>query len=117
MARVYQSTASIPVILIRALPVTYSSLDCSTHERHTVSNTTVFQESTKAAHEAFEEFTPTNRDPVPREDYRGAVGCPDDVVQLLAEFEDAGLETSILKEPNNDRQTLELFVDEVLSEM
>lgn len=84
----------------------------------TLGNTTVIREETDAAHDAYEELTArTESEPTPRDEFRGAVGTPAEVADLLAEFEDVGVDTFLLMVPGNDQRTLELFVDEVMSEV
>lgn len=84
----------------------------------TVGNTTVIREETEAAHEAYEDLLErTESGPDPREEYRGAVGTPAEVAELLAAFDEVGLDQFMLKVPSNDRRTVELFVDEVMDQV
>ncbi|MFB6075027.1 MAG: LLM class flavin-dependent oxidoreductase [Haloarculaceae archaeon] len=81
----------------------------------TLALTTVLRESSEAAHDAYEDLAgETERGAVPREEFRGAVGTPAEARDLLAEYEDVGVETYMVMAPCNDRRTRELFVDEVM---
>lgn len=46
--------------------------------------------------------------------YRGLVGTPEEVIKLIGEFEQVGVETMFLSFPGNDWESRELFVREVM---
>jgi len=81
----------------------------------TVGNRTVIREDAAEAHAVYEDLTEhTETGPTPREEDRGAVGTPAEVAERLAGFDDIGVDTFMLMVPDNDRRTVELFVDEVM---
>lgn len=81
----------------------------------TLGNDLLLRESTENAHDAYEELlSETERGPTPRDEFRGLVGTPAEAVELIADFEDVGVDTLIAKVPKNDERTVELFIDEVL---
>jgi F420-dependent oxidoreductase-like protein len=80
----------------------------------TVTHSAMIREETEAAHDAFEEYErDTDAGPAPREDFRGLVGTPAEVADLVAEYEDLGVDTLQIQPLKNDRETTERFVDEV----
>jgi alkanesulfonate monooxygenase SsuD/methylene tetrahydromethanopterin reductase-like flavin-dependent oxidoreductase (luciferase family) len=81
----------------------------------TVGNRTVIREDAAEAHAVYEALTEhTEAGPTPRDEDRGAVGSPAGVAERLAGFDDIGVDTFMLMVPDNDRRTVELFVDEVM---
>ncbi|MFB6138711.1 MAG: LLM class flavin-dependent oxidoreductase [Halobacteriaceae archaeon] len=80
----------------------------------TVTLSTVLRETTEAAHEAYEDLLAESESgPGDREPFRGLVGAPAEVAELVAEYESLGVDALQIEPPKNDRRTTELFVDEV----
>lgn len=76
---------------------------------------TVIRDTTEAAHQAYEDLlAETENGPAGRDEHRGAVGTPAEVVEHIEEYEAVGLDTYILMAPLNDGETIERFVDEVM---
>ena len=49
-----------------------------------------------------------------RDGYRGLVGTPDEVLKLMREYEDAGVQAFFFMIPNSDAETRELLAKEVM---
>lgn len=85
--------------------------------RVTHMNDVVLRTDHEAAHTAYEERTAlTASGPTPRSEDRGLIGTPAELLEKVAQYEEAGTETLIAKVPVNDRRTIELLVDEVIPE-
>lgn len=82
----------------------------------TVLQTAVIRDSADAAHDAYERLTRETAaaDPTPREDYRGLVGTPDDVLDRLDAFADLGVEMVMLRAERNDPETIDHLVETVV---
>ena len=50
----------------------------------------------------------------PREEYLGLAGTPDDVISIVREFHEVGVQGIFLSVPGNDAESRELFVREVM---
>lgn len=75
----------------------------------------VVRDSEEEAHEAYEELmSDAEWEPPSRDEYRGAVGTPEQVTQHVEGFADAGADLYIFEAPRNDAQTLDRFVSEVV---
>jgi len=81
----------------------------------TVTLQTVIRDTESAAHDAYESHkAETERGVlVPREEFRGLVGSPDQVAETIETYRDLGVEVLQIEPPRNDRETVEWFVDEV----
>lgn len=74
----------------------------------------VLRESEAEAHAAYEAILDdAESGPTPREE-RFAVGTPADLVDLVGAFDDAGADVFQIEVPQNDRETVERFVEEVM---
>lgn len=83
----------------------------------TLGNDLLLRESAEVADDAYEELlSESENGPPPRDQFRGIIGTPAEASALIEAFEDAGVDTVIVKVPKNDARTVELFVDEVLPE-
>jgi len=75
----------------------------------------VVDETTEAAHRRYERLqSDTAAGPTPRDEHRGLVGTPQEVIDELEHYRDLGLDTYMLKLPKDDERTLDLFVEEVM---
>lgn len=81
----------------------------------TVTVNAVVRETTEAAHAAYERLlAESDEGPAARETFRGAVGTPAEVAELVETYAELGVETFQIEVPKNDRETVERFVDEVV---
>ncbi|MFB6079772.1 MAG: LLM class flavin-dependent oxidoreductase [Haloferacaceae archaeon] len=82
----------------------------------TVLQTVVIRETADAAHGAYERLQRETAaaDPTPRDDHRGLVGTPDDVVRGIEAFADRGAEMVILRAERNDPETVDRLVETVV---
>jgi len=83
----------------------------------TVTLTALLRDETEAAHDTFEEYKEgTDSKPGSREDFRGLVGTPAEAADLVADYEDLGVDTLQIQPAKNERETTERFLDEVGSQ-
>jgi len=83
----------------------------------TITIPALLRRGTEVAHEDYEELlSETDAGPAPRDEFRGAVGTPAEAAELVAEYRKLGVDTLQIQAPKNDRRTVELFADEVMSE-
>lgn len=83
----------------------------------TVAITTVIRDSTDAAHSAYQSLQSRTEDgPVSRGGFRGAVGTPAEVAEVVETYAELGVDCFILKVPKNDGETIEQFIDTVAPE-
>lgn len=81
----------------------------------TVLQTAVIREDHEAAHAAYERITEqTAAGPTPREEYRGLIGTPSDVIDRLVRFEELGAEMVMVRAERNDPETLDYLCETVL---
>ncbi|MFB6163736.1 MAG: LLM class flavin-dependent oxidoreductase, partial [Haloarculaceae archaeon] len=82
----------------------------------TVLQNAVIRADAEAAHETYERLQAETAaaDPAGRDEYRGLVGTPQDVVDRLERFGDLGAEMVMLRAERNDPETIDHLVDEVL---
>jgi alkanesulfonate monooxygenase SsuD/methylene tetrahydromethanopterin reductase-like flavin-dependent oxidoreductase (luciferase family) len=82
----------------------------------TVLQTAVIRDSTDAAHSAYERLRGETAaaDPPPRDEHRGLVGTPEDVLEGLEQFDNLGAEMVMIRAERNDPETIERLADTVL---
>lgn len=85
----------------------------------TVLQTVVIRDSPEAAHDAYERLQRETAaaDPTPRDDHRGLVGTPEDVLEGLETFGDLGAEMVMVRAERNDPETIDRLVKDVLTDM
>ena len=75
----------------------------------------LIRETAEEAHDYYESFAEASEgEPVPREEFRGMVGTPEDAAALVGRFQDLGAEMVMIAVPRNDEETIERFADDVL---
>jgi alkanesulfonate monooxygenase SsuD/methylene tetrahydromethanopterin reductase-like flavin-dependent oxidoreductase (luciferase family) len=75
---------------------------------------TLLRATTEAAHDDYERLaSETENGPTPRDGFRGLVGTPAEAAELVETYRDLGVDTFQIQPVKNDRQSVELFVDEV----
>lgn len=80
----------------------------------TVANVCVIRDTEEEAHAAYEDLMTPRAAPLPtRDEYRGAVGTPEQVAEIVEEYDELGADLYIFRAPKNDDETLERFVEEV----
>jgi F420-dependent oxidoreductase-like protein len=75
----------------------------------------VIRDSEPEAQAAYESLmSSADWDHPSREEYRGAIGTPDDVIEHVQRFRDEGIDLYIFEAPRNDVETIDRFVEEVV---
>ncbi len=76
----------------------------------------VIRDTTDAAHGAFERLRAKSGTGVTadRDEFRGLVGTPEDVIELVSRFEDVGADMLVVRAERNDEETIERFCGDVL---
>jgi len=94
---------------------------CDTFDRDyqeidkTVVHWAVIGDTTADAHGRYESLkSRTDAGPAPRDDHRGLVGTPDDIVDELTRYEELGVDMFMLKVLEGDDETLNRFHTEVM---
>jgi alkanesulfonate monooxygenase SsuD/methylene tetrahydromethanopterin reductase-like flavin-dependent oxidoreductase (luciferase family) len=84
----------------------------------TVTLQTIVRDTDGAAHDAYENRLAETESGVsiPREEFRGLVGSPATVAERIERYSDLGVDALQIEPPNNDRETIERFVDDVMGE-
>ncbi|MFB6179820.1 MAG: LLM class flavin-dependent oxidoreductase [Halorientalis sp.] len=82
----------------------------------TVLQTAVIRDSAEAAHETYERLQRETAaaDPTPRDEHRGLVGTPEDVIEGLETFGELGAEMVMLRAERNDPETIDRLVETVV---
>lgn len=71
--------------------------------------------SSEAAHDAYEARTAdAPRDPPSRDEFRGLVGTPEEAAELVDAYAELGVASLQIMPPQNDRETVERFADQVM---
>ncbi|SEO20592.1 Flavin-dependent oxidoreductase, luciferase family (includes alkanesulfonate monooxygenase SsuD and methylene tetrahydromethanopterin reductase) [Halorientalis persicus] len=85
----------------------------------TVLQTAVIRDSAEAAHDAYERLQRETAaaDPTPRDDHRGLVGTPEEVLDGLETFDELGAEMVMVRAERNDPETIDHLVEDVLTSM
>jgi len=85
----------------------------------TVLQKALIRDSTEEAHEVYEanqRATAAGR-VTPREEYRGLIGTPEEVIAQVEEFEAVGAEMVMLRADGNDPETTDRLLDAVVPEL
>jgi alkanesulfonate monooxygenase SsuD/methylene tetrahydromethanopterin reductase-like flavin-dependent oxidoreductase (luciferase family) len=78
---------------------------------------TLLREDQAAAHDEYERLaSDTESGPTPRDEFRGLVGTPAEAAELVDTYRELGVDTLQIQPVKNDRESVELFVDEVQSQ-
>ncbi|MXR52271.1 LLM class flavin-dependent oxidoreductase [Halovenus sp. WSH3] len=81
----------------------------------TVLQTAVIRDDREGAHEAYERVrSETAAGPTPREEYRGLIGTPEDVIDRLQRFESLGAGMAMVRAERNDPETIDHLCETVL---
>ncbi|MFB6153414.1 MAG: LLM class flavin-dependent oxidoreductase [Halodesulfurarchaeum sp.] len=82
----------------------------------TVLQTAVIREDRDAAHERYEHLQHRTEagDPTPRDEHRGLVGTPDEAIETVERFVEAGADMLMVRAERNDPATIEALLEEVL---
>ncbi|GAB3040642.1 TIGR03560 family F420-dependent LLM class oxidoreductase [Natronobiforma cellulositropha] len=83
----------------------------------TVTIPTLLREDTDGAHAAYEDLlAETDREPTSRDEFRGLVGTPEEAAEGIETYRELGVDRFEIGVPKNDPETIDRFVDDVMSQ-
>jgi len=83
----------------------------------TITLRTLIRDTTEQAHDAYDDLLEdSEHGPGSREEFRGLVGTPSEVAEIVETYADLGVDTLQIEPPKNDRESTERFIDEVMPE-